>query len=270
VPYFSDALEDRRSAPRDPETDFLSHLLSSEKDGQPLSDEEILNICQVLAMAGPRDDGRAARLHVPAPRHPPCLTASGSSTTPRSSTRPSRNSCGCTPRPPGPKSHRGHGLPRLPHAEGRHGDAPDPGCETAPRRSWTIRPRSTSTARRLGTSRSASARTAARLHLARRELVPDRQRGRTAHSRVLGRHDEPLVERGGQLGIEHLPLTEHVADDGSVPPVPRSRSNMATTENPVAIIGVGYTSCPGCPRSQRPTSPSQPVGLAAEDGGDRL
>ena len=50
--YFQDALEDRSRDPRDPEGDFLSYLLASEKDGSPLSNEEILNICQVLAMAG--------------------------------------------------------------------------------------------------------------------------------------------------------------------------------------------------------------------------
>lgn len=50
--YFAAALDDRRRAPRDAEADFVAHLLKAEKDGQPLSEEEILNICQVLVMAG--------------------------------------------------------------------------------------------------------------------------------------------------------------------------------------------------------------------------
>jgi cytochrome P450 len=51
--YFRAALNDRRDGPvRDLDTDFLTHLLTAEKDGQPLSEEEILNICQVLVMAG--------------------------------------------------------------------------------------------------------------------------------------------------------------------------------------------------------------------------
>jgi len=50
--YFSAALTDRRAAVRDRSTDFLTYLLASEKDGHPLSDDEILNICQVLVMAG--------------------------------------------------------------------------------------------------------------------------------------------------------------------------------------------------------------------------
>jgi cytochrome P450 len=50
--YFRVALNDRRQHPRPVESDFLSHLLISEKDGEPLSEDEILNICQVLVMAG--------------------------------------------------------------------------------------------------------------------------------------------------------------------------------------------------------------------------
>jgi cytochrome P450 len=50
--YFSDALAERSITPRDRTVDFLTYLLMAEKDGRPLSEDEILNICQVLVMAG--------------------------------------------------------------------------------------------------------------------------------------------------------------------------------------------------------------------------
>jgi cytochrome P450 len=50
--YFADLIEDRRRAPRDPATDFASHLLASEVGGVPISDEDVLNIFGQLVLAG--------------------------------------------------------------------------------------------------------------------------------------------------------------------------------------------------------------------------
>ena len=50
--YFDDALRRRRRAAGHPDRDFLTHLLRSEIDGRPLREEEILNMCVVLTMAG--------------------------------------------------------------------------------------------------------------------------------------------------------------------------------------------------------------------------
>jgi cytochrome P450 len=50
--YFVDLLADRRRSPRDPETDFTSHLLRSQVDGTPLSDDDVLNILNQLVLAG--------------------------------------------------------------------------------------------------------------------------------------------------------------------------------------------------------------------------
>jgi len=50
--YFADTLADRRRAGRDPERDFVTHLVRSGIDGRPLGDDEILNMCVVLMMAG--------------------------------------------------------------------------------------------------------------------------------------------------------------------------------------------------------------------------
>lgn len=50
--YFEALVTDRRSAPRDPEADFTSHLLASSIDGEPISDEDVLNIYNQLMLAG--------------------------------------------------------------------------------------------------------------------------------------------------------------------------------------------------------------------------
>lgn len=50
--YFTELLADRRAMPRDPEHDLVSHLLQSTKDGEPLSDTEMLDMCTVLVLAG--------------------------------------------------------------------------------------------------------------------------------------------------------------------------------------------------------------------------
>jgi cytochrome P450 len=50
--YFVDQIEDRRRHPLDPESDFLSFVMSSSIEGQPISDDDILNICNQLVLAG--------------------------------------------------------------------------------------------------------------------------------------------------------------------------------------------------------------------------
>ena len=50
--YFAEVMADRRVRPRDPSVDFVTYLLSAEVDGRPLSDQEVLDICFVLVLAG--------------------------------------------------------------------------------------------------------------------------------------------------------------------------------------------------------------------------
>jgi cytochrome P450 len=50
--YFVELLAERRANPRDPDTDFMTHLIQAEKDGEPLLEEDLLNICDVLILAG--------------------------------------------------------------------------------------------------------------------------------------------------------------------------------------------------------------------------
>ena len=50
--YFRVLLADRRRAPRDPERDIVTHLVQSTIDGEPLSEDELLSICEVLVLAG--------------------------------------------------------------------------------------------------------------------------------------------------------------------------------------------------------------------------
>jgi len=50
--YFVDLVADRRRRPRPTEEDFASHLLSSSVDGEPLTDDQVLNIFNQLMLAG--------------------------------------------------------------------------------------------------------------------------------------------------------------------------------------------------------------------------
>lgn len=50
--YFSVLLADRRRAPRDPRRDVVTHLVQSTIDGEPLPEEDLLSICEVLVLAG--------------------------------------------------------------------------------------------------------------------------------------------------------------------------------------------------------------------------
>ena len=50
--YFADVLADRRVHPRDPSVDFVSYLLGATVYDRPLTDQELLDICFVLVLAG--------------------------------------------------------------------------------------------------------------------------------------------------------------------------------------------------------------------------
>jgi cytochrome P450 len=50
--YFVDLLADRRVNPRDPAVDFVTYLLGATVFDRPLSEQEILDICFVLVLAG--------------------------------------------------------------------------------------------------------------------------------------------------------------------------------------------------------------------------
>lgn len=50
--YFVEQLEDRRQHPRDPSVDFVQHLLNATVFDRPLTEQEILDICFVLVLAG--------------------------------------------------------------------------------------------------------------------------------------------------------------------------------------------------------------------------
>jgi len=50
--YFIELIADRRRSPRDPAYDFPTHLLRSTIDGEPISDDDMLNIWGQLVLAG--------------------------------------------------------------------------------------------------------------------------------------------------------------------------------------------------------------------------
>jgi cytochrome P450 len=50
--YFVELIADRRRTPRDPELDFATHLLTATVDGEPMSDDDVLNIFNQLVLAG--------------------------------------------------------------------------------------------------------------------------------------------------------------------------------------------------------------------------
>jgi cytochrome P450 len=50
--YFTEVLADRRKNPRDPSVDFVSYLLNATVFDRPLSEQELLDICFVLVLAG--------------------------------------------------------------------------------------------------------------------------------------------------------------------------------------------------------------------------
>jgi cytochrome P450 len=50
--YFADILAARRTRPADPSTDFVTYLMNATVFGRPLSEDELLDICFVLVLAG--------------------------------------------------------------------------------------------------------------------------------------------------------------------------------------------------------------------------
>ncbi|MET0324836.1 MAG: cytochrome P450 [Ilumatobacteraceae bacterium] len=50
--YFIVAMEDRRARPRDPADDFLTHVMGSTIDDEPIPDDDVLNIFNQLVIAG--------------------------------------------------------------------------------------------------------------------------------------------------------------------------------------------------------------------------
>jgi cytochrome P450 len=50
--YFADILATRRKQPGDPDTDFVSYLMKATVFDRPLTDDELLDICWVLVLAG--------------------------------------------------------------------------------------------------------------------------------------------------------------------------------------------------------------------------
>jgi cytochrome P450 len=50
--YFEDVTADREKQPRDPRSDFVSHLLRAEVDDHPLPRDEVVTICVTLMLAG--------------------------------------------------------------------------------------------------------------------------------------------------------------------------------------------------------------------------
>lgn len=204
--YFQEAIDDRRRTSRRPEEDFLTHLMGADKDGRPLDEEEILNICQVLVMAGLETTaGQLGFMFHHLATHP-------------THQRRVREDPGVRPRAveeflrahaivlPGRKVTRDikfHGCPM------RAGDMvmlPLPAANRCPRdmdhpaEIDLDRPQTRHIAFGLGPHRCLG------LHLARRELstalavwhelVPEYRLAEGA----------TLVERGGQLGLEHLRL----------------------------------------------------------------
>ena len=50
--YFTDALDDRRRHPRDPDADMTTYLLEARIDGEPISQEYLLSMLTTLVLAG--------------------------------------------------------------------------------------------------------------------------------------------------------------------------------------------------------------------------
>jgi len=204
--YFADALALRRAEPRDPATDFLAALLVARKDGEPLSDDEILNMCQVLVMAGLETTaGQLGFMFQHLASHPDDRH--------RIVADPDVRSAAVeeflrvhTIVLPGRKVTRDvdfHGCPM------RAGDMVMLTIPAANRCPALLdhpadvdfdRPQTRHIAFGLGPHRCLG------LHLARRELATALRVWHELIPEYRIDTDQPLVERGGQLGLEHLPL----------------------------------------------------------------
>jgi cytochrome P450 len=50
--YFRRLIQDRRKAPLDPRVDFVSYMLAATIDGQPISEDLVLDTCEILMIGG--------------------------------------------------------------------------------------------------------------------------------------------------------------------------------------------------------------------------
>ena len=204
--YFQDALDDRRRDPRDPEGDFLSYFLASEKDGSPLSNEEILNICQVLSMAGLETTaGQLGFMFHHMATHPEeqRRIVEDPSVIDRAVEEFLRAHAIVLPGRKVTEDVEFHGCPMQ---KGDMVMLPIPAANRAPslmEHPTEIefdRPQTRHIAFGLGPHRCLG------VHLARRELATALAVWHELIPSYRLATEEPLVERGGQLGLEHLPL----------------------------------------------------------------
>ncbi len=155
----TEAIAERRREPRD---DVISVLLEAEVDGQPITDDAVYSIVELLISGGVGTTAslvsqtlvhlvRAPRPAGPAGRAPGAARPRRRGVPPRLLADPGT----------GPDRHPGRRLPRLPHEGGRPGPARVVVRQPRPRPSSTAPTRSTSTAGRTGTRRSAWASTGA-------------------------------------------------------------------------------------------------------------
>ena len=204
--YFMAALAKRRERPADPGTDFVAHLMSSTVDDRPLSDDEILNICVVLVMAGlettsgqlgymfhylaGHDDARRQIIQTP----DVVTTAVEEFLRIHTIVIPGRKVTadvdfhGCP-------MHQGEMVMLTIPAANRSPQAFD-----APQDVRLDRPRNRHIAFGLGPHRCLG------IHLARRELATALRVWHEVIPDYRIAQDQPLLERGGQLGLVSLPL----------------------------------------------------------------
>ena len=203
--YFLDALADRRERPRG-ETDFLTHLLSAKKDGRPLSEDEILNVCQVLVMAGLETTaGQLGFMFHHLATHPgdQRRVTQDPEVRPRAVEEFLRAHAIVLP---GRKVTRDVDFHGCPMKAGDMVMLPIPAANRCPsevERPTEIdfdRPQFRHVAFGLGPHRCLG------IHLARRELLTAISVWHEMIPEYSLADGAELVERGGQLGLEHLPL----------------------------------------------------------------
>ena len=207
--YYDAAITDREANPRDVTTDFITHLMTSEVDGEPLPREVIVTLCLTLMLAG-LDTTRSALgyifhhlAHAPGRprradrRDPAAIPAGGRGVPPP-----------LQPDHPGrPGRHAGHRLPRLPDA------APATSCGSASPPPTATRASSSGPTSSCSTAHpnrhlafGAGAHRCLGAHLARMELamVLEEWLPRIPDFRL--DTEGELTERGGQLMLLSVPL----------------------------------------------------------------